>query len=110
MVCVCLSCEKTIKEAERWTAHSSGCSYTRYTDYLLLSSCLKNIFLLRSACFGRLINSLYVSVSLGTTRPPRDGEVQGVDYNFLSVDDFLQLEECGTLLEIGTYEGEEDER
>ncbi|XP_077445159.1 membrane-associated guanylate kinase, WW and PDZ domain-containing protein 1-like isoform X10 [Stigmatopora argus] len=40
-----------------------------------------------------------------TTRAPRDGEVQGVDYNFLSVEDFLKLEESGTLLEIGTYEG-----
>ncbi|XP_062315119.1 membrane-associated guanylate kinase, WW and PDZ domain-containing protein 1-like isoform X5 [Osmerus eperlanus] len=40
-----------------------------------------------------------------TTRPPRDGEVPGVDYNFLSVDDFLDLEQRGTLLEIGTYEG-----
>lgn len=42
----------------------------------------------------------------GTTRAPRDGEVPGVDYNFLSVEDFLELEESGTLLEIGTYEGE----
>ncbi|XP_038867028.1 membrane-associated guanylate kinase, WW and PDZ domain-containing protein 1-like isoform X1 [Salvelinus namaycush] len=40
-----------------------------------------------------------------TTRPPRDGEVSGVDYNFLSVEDFLNLEQSGTLLEIGTYEG-----
>ncbi|XP_056131508.1 LOW QUALITY PROTEIN: membrane-associated guanylate kinase, WW and PDZ domain-containing protein 1-like [Lampris incognitus] len=40
-----------------------------------------------------------------TTRPPRDGEVPGVDYNFLSVEGFLELEESGTLLEIGTYEG-----
>ncbi|KAM4737821.1 membrane-associated guanylate kinase, WW and PDZ domain-containing protein 1-like isoform 10-T10 [Anableps anableps] len=40
-----------------------------------------------------------------TTRPPRDGEVPGLDYNFLSVEDFLQLEESGTLLEVGTYEG-----
>lgn len=31
-----------------------------------------------------------------------------MDYNFLSVDDFLELEESGTLLEIGTYEGEDD--
>ncbi|KAA8590910.1 hypothetical protein FQN60_001853, partial [Etheostoma spectabile] len=44
-------------------------------------------------------------LSLGTTRPPRDGEVPGVDYNFLSVEDFLKLEDSGTLLEIGTYEG-----
>ncbi|XP_016134292.1 membrane-associated guanylate kinase, WW and PDZ domain-containing protein 1-like [Sinocyclocheilus grahami] len=42
---------------------------------------------------------------LGTTRLPRDGEVPGVDYNFLSVDEFLKLEQSGTLLEIGSYEG-----
>lgn len=41
----------------------------------------------------------------GTTRAPREGEVPGVDYNFLSVEDFLKLEKSGTLLEIGTYEG-----
>ena len=29
-----------------------------------------------------------------------------MDYNFLSVEDFLELEKSGTLLEIGTYEGE----
>lgn len=46
-------------------------------------------------------------LSLGTTRPPRDGEIPGVDYNFLSVEDFLELEESGTLLEVGTYEGED---
>ncbi|XP_077579381.1 membrane-associated guanylate kinase, WW and PDZ domain-containing protein 1-like isoform X10 [Stigmatopora nigra] len=40
-----------------------------------------------------------------TTRAPRDGEVQGVDYNFLSAEEFVELEESGTLLEIGTYEG-----
>nr|XP_043894774.1 membrane-associated guanylate kinase, WW and PDZ domain-containing protein 1-like isoform X3 [Solea senegalensis] len=40
-----------------------------------------------------------------TTRRPRDGEVPGVDYNFLSVEDFVELEESGTLLEVGTYEG-----
>ncbi|XP_043969840.1 membrane-associated guanylate kinase, WW and PDZ domain-containing protein 1-like [Gambusia affinis] len=40
-----------------------------------------------------------------TTRAPRDGEVPGLDYNFLSVEEFLQLEESGTLLEVGTYEG-----
>ncbi|XP_061760204.1 membrane-associated guanylate kinase, WW and PDZ domain-containing protein 1-like isoform X3 [Nerophis ophidion] len=40
-----------------------------------------------------------------TTRAPRRGEVPGVDYNFLSVEEFLELEKSGTLLEIGTYEG-----
>lgn len=46
-----------------------------------------------------------LSIDTGTTRPPRDGEVPGVDYNFLSVEDFLKLEQSGTLLEIGSYEG-----
>ncbi|KAJ3602798.1 hypothetical protein NHX12_030546 [Muraenolepis orangiensis] len=40
-----------------------------------------------------------------TTRPPRDDEIPGVHYNFLTVDDFLELEKSGTLLEIGSYEG-----
>uniref|UniRef100_A0A3Q2QBK7 Membrane associated guanylate kinase, WW and PDZ domain containing 1b n=1 Tax=Fundulus heteroclitus TaxID=8078 RepID=A0A3Q2QBK7_FUNHE len=40
-----------------------------------------------------------------TTRSPREGEVPGVDYNFLSVEDFLELENSGTLLEVGTYDG-----
>ncbi|KAK1786885.1 hypothetical protein P4O66_017267 [Electrophorus voltai] len=44
-------------------------------------------------------------VGTSTTRLPRAGEVPGVDYNFLSVQEFLELERCGTLLEIGTYEG-----
>lgn len=42
---------------------------------------------------------------LGTTRAPREGEVPGVDYEFLSVEQFLELEKSGTLLEIGTYDG-----
>ncbi|KAJ1069137.1 hypothetical protein K5549_000448 [Capra hircus] len=39
-----------------------------------------------------------------TTRSPREGEVPGVDYNFLTVKEFLDLEQSGTLLEVGTYE------
>ncbi|KAJ8259766.1 hypothetical protein GJAV_G00173160 [Gymnothorax javanicus] len=50
-------------------------------------------------------DNLYRHAVPCTTRPPRDGEVPGVDYNFLSVNDFLNLERSGTLLEIGTYEG-----
>jgi len=41
----------------------------------------------------------------GTTRQPRDGEVPGVDYNFISVGEFRELEESGLLLESGTYDG-----
>lgn len=45
------------------------------------------------------------SVFSGTTRAPRDGEVPGVDYNFIPVEQFKALEESGALLESGTYDG-----
>ncbi|MEQ2219215.1 hypothetical protein XENOCAPTIV_014297 [Xenoophorus captivus] len=41
-----------------------------------------------------------------TTRQPKEGEVPGVDYNFVSVERFMELEQSGALLESGTYEGE----
>ncbi|XP_072328427.1 membrane-associated guanylate kinase, WW and PDZ domain-containing protein 1b isoform X10 [Scyliorhinus torazame] len=50
-------------------------------------------------------DNLYRHAMPCTTRPPREGEVPGVDYNFLTVKEFLNLEESGTLLEVGTYEG-----
>ena len=42
---------------------------------------------------------------VGTTRPPREGEVDGVDYKFLTVEEFILLEKEGRLLEKGKYEG-----
>uniref|UniRef100_A0A4W5PTJ4 Membrane associated guanylate kinase, WW and PDZ domain containing 2a n=1 Tax=Hucho hucho TaxID=62062 RepID=A0A4W5PTJ4_9TELE len=42
--------------------------------------------------------------SKGTTRQPKEGEVPGVDYNFVTVDRFMELEKSGALLESGTYE------
>lgn len=48
---------------------------------------------------------LTVSLLAGTTRQPREGEVPGVDYNFISVGEFRELEESGLLLESGTYDG-----
>ncbi|XP_044026418.1 membrane-associated guanylate kinase, WW and PDZ domain-containing protein 1b isoform X6 [Siniperca chuatsi] len=54
-------------------------------------------------------DNLYRHAVPCTTRAPREGEVPGVDYNFLSVEDFLELEKSGTLLEIGTYEGDSSE-
>ncbi|XP_047208613.1 membrane-associated guanylate kinase, WW and PDZ domain-containing protein 2 isoform X1 [Girardinichthys multiradiatus] len=44
------------------------------------------------------------SCSAGTTRQPKEGEVPGVDYNFVSVERFMELEQSGALLESGTYE------
>lgn len=43
--------------------------------------------------------------SAGTTRQPKEGEVPGVDYNFVSIERFMELEKSGALLESGTYEG-----
>ncbi|XP_031757088.1 membrane-associated guanylate kinase, WW and PDZ domain-containing protein 1 isoform X2 [Xenopus tropicalis] len=50
-------------------------------------------------------DNLYRHAVPCTTRSPREGEVPGVDYKFLTVQEFLELEKSGTLLEVGTYEG-----
>lgn len=47
------------------------------------------------------------SFPAGTTRQPKEGEVPGVDYNFVTVDRFMELEKSGALLESGTYEGKD---
>lgn len=47
---------------------------------------------------------LFYSVSM-TTRAPRRGEVDGVDYRFVSVDDFLALIDGGDLLEWAVVHG-----
>lgn len=47
----------------------------------------------------------FLSFKLGTTRPHKEGEVPGVDYIFITVEDFMELEKSGALLESGTYEG-----
>lgn len=46
-----------------------------------------------------------VNCFLGTTRQPRPGEQNGVDYTFLSIEEFNQLEKSGCLLESGLYDG-----
>ena len=40
------------------------------------------------------------------SRTPRTEERNGVDYTFLSKDEFLALEKSGDLLESGVYDGE----
>ncbi|RXM27603.1 Membrane-associated guanylate kinase, WW and PDZ domain-containing protein 1 [Acipenser ruthenus] len=40
-----------------------------------------------------------------TTRPLRDGEIPGVDYNFVSIQDYFSLKESGALLESGMFKG-----
>ncbi|XP_069085796.1 membrane-associated guanylate kinase, WW and PDZ domain-containing protein 2 isoform X3 [Pleurodeles waltl] len=49
-------------------------------------------------------DNLYLRTVPCTTRSPKEGEVPGVDYNFITVDDFMELEKSGALLESGTYE------
>jgi guanylate kinase len=48
--------------------------------------------------------NLRYSVSY-TTRPPRPGEVDGVDYRFVNRDEFERLIREGALLEHATYDG-----
>ncbi|XP_031421914.1 membrane-associated guanylate kinase, WW and PDZ domain-containing protein 3a isoform X2 [Clupea harengus] len=50
-------------------------------------------------------DNLYLRTIPCTTRQPREGEVAGVDYNFINVEEFRILEESGQLLESGTYDG-----
>ena len=47
---------------------------------------------------------LFYSVSL-TTRPPRPGEVDGISYHFIGVDEFQRLIEQGELLEWAVVHG-----
>ena len=42
---------------------------------------------------------------LGTTREPREGEVDGVNYTFMSVDKFEDMVKNGEFLEHGCYDG-----
>lgn len=49
-------------------------------------------------CLRARLPWLYHPVSY-TTRPPRAGEMEGEDYHFVQVDEFLRLRESGKLLE-----------
>lgn len=55
--------------------------------------------------FPPLLLSPHLCVYAGTTRPPQDGERRGIDYDFVTVDEFKQKEKLGELLESGVYEG-----
>jgi guanylate kinase len=61
----------------------------------------------KGTLIGRLLErvpALELSVS-ATTRPPRPGERDGVDYHFLSDEEFEELAREGKLLEHATYSG-----
>ncbi|KAK2177076.1 hypothetical protein NP493_619g01026 [Ridgeia piscesae] len=50
-------------------------------------------------------DNLYRRTVPCTTRKPRPGEISGVDYTFLTVEEFLALEKSGNLLESGLFDG-----
>lgn len=47
----------------------------------------------------------YKKIVSYTTRPPRNGEVDGVDYHFISVEQFESLKEQDFFAEMATYRG-----
>ncbi|XP_078111715.1 membrane-associated guanylate kinase, WW and PDZ domain-containing protein 3 isoform X1 [Sander vitreus] len=49
--------------------------------------------------------NLYLRAVPCTTRQPRDGEISGINYNFVSIEEFFSLEESGALLESGKFKG-----
>ncbi|XP_056280044.1 membrane-associated guanylate kinase, WW and PDZ domain-containing protein 3 isoform X3 [Pseudoliparis swirei] len=49
--------------------------------------------------------NLYLRAVPCTTRQPRDGEISGIDYNFVNIEEFFSLEELGALLESGKFKG-----
>jgi len=60
---------------------------------------------IRKALFQMRDNNFCYSVSM-TTRKPRPGEVQGVDYFFVSREEFLESIKKGQLLEYAEFVGE----
>jgi len=52
-----------------------------------------------------LCPDLYYSVS-ATTRPPREGEIDGIDYYFIEHGRFKEMIACGEFIEYAEYVGE----
>lgn len=50
-------------------------------------------------------DNVYLRTIPCTTRPPRPGEIDNVDYKFVTRDEFLVMERSGVLLESGIYTG-----
>ena len=56
-------------------------------------------------CWTAHIHMTKVFFISGTTRGPRPGEVNGVDYSFLTQKEFDELEKTGCLIESGIFDG-----
>ena len=57
----------------------------------------------KDAICKKLIEDGYTPIISTTSRPKRDGEVDGVDYNFVDKDTFLQFIEHDFLIEYRSY-------
>lgn len=60
-------------------------------------STLQTMLINREPCFKKIVTY--------TTRPPRDGEVNGVDYHYVSVEKFTKLADSGFFAEYNSYRG-----
>lgn len=60
-------------------------------------STLQTMLINREPCFKKIVTY--------TTRPPRDGEVNGVDYHYVSVEKFAELVDSGFFAEHNSYRG-----
>ena len=60
-------------------------------------STLQTMLINREPCFKKIVTY--------TTRPPRDGEVNGVDYHYVSVEKFTELANSGFFAEHNSYRG-----
>ena len=49
--------------------------------------------------------NVYMRTIPCTTRPPKPGELDNIDYKFVTRDEFLMMEKSGILLESGIYSG-----
>ena len=79
-------------------------------DHDLQQTIRDNLYMRTVPCKCHTSQSIYAKTifsSLGTTRPPRPGEINGQDYTFLSTKDFRALEKSGNLLESGVYKGKD---
>lgn len=109
-----------------WNQHMTGClSVNSYDEFLTLVDSIiesynnqsvegnKAIALVGPSASGKtelasqiVKKGLAVKVPSYTTRARRVGEIDGVDYNFISMDKFLEMENNGELFESTRYAGE----
>ena len=67
--------------------------------------CTSELFHVSYCSRGKGVRRERCQSTTGTTRRPQSGERPGVDYNFVSTDEFKRLEKSGQFLESGVYEG-----